>query len=209
MTSVLLTCGVIGPLVFLAVFLIEGALRPGYRPRRHFVSLLAHGERGWVQTANFIVCGVLGVGFAIGLSRVTEAIALPILFWIFGVGLIASGAFPCDVGLNYPPGAPASWPMTASRTGNRHNLACAAVFGSLVIASFVAAARSSSAAWSAYCVASGVLVLLSFVATGTLAARTSGGTDPPIGVAQPIAIVVGWSWAAAFAMHVANCYGAI
>jgi hypothetical protein len=34
----LTSCGVIGPLLFVVVFTIEGALRPGYRPRKHFVS---------------------------------------------------------------------------------------------------------------------------------------------------------------------------
>jgi hypothetical protein len=31
-TRVLLACGVIGPLLFIIVFLIEGATRPGHKP---------------------------------------------------------------------------------------------------------------------------------------------------------------------------------
>ena len=58
--------------------------------------------------------------------------------------LVASGVFPCDAGLGYPPGAPATWPRTASRSGHLHNLAGALGFGSLSIATFVAAARSES-----------------------------------------------------------------
>jgi Protein of unknown function (DUF998) len=40
----LLACGVIGPPLFVIVFLIEGAMRPGYSARRHYVSQLSLGE---------------------------------------------------------------------------------------------------------------------------------------------------------------------
>jgi len=112
------------------------------------------------------------------LARV-DGIALPVLFAIFGAGLVASGIFPCDAGLGYPPGAPATWPRTATPTGNRHNLAGALVFGSLSIATFV------------------VAVVILFVATGALAARAAA--DPPIGLTQRLAIGAGWTWMAVFA----------
>jgi hypothetical membrane protein len=38
--------GVIGPLLFIAVFLIEGATRPGYSAWRNLVSQLATGPGG-------------------------------------------------------------------------------------------------------------------------------------------------------------------
>jgi hypothetical protein len=47
-----------GP-VFAAVFLLEGAVRDGYRPLRHLVSSLALGPRGWIQAGNFAVTGTL------------------------------------------------------------------------------------------------------------------------------------------------------
>lgn len=194
MSSLLLGCGVAGPVLFVVVFLVEGALRPGYRPWRHFVSLLARGERGWVQAGSFIVCGLLGLLFAAGL----EPTVFRVLFAIFGVGLVASGIFPCDPGLGYPPGAPATWPRTASADGNRHNLAGALVFGSLAIAAFVAGARSSGG-FAIYSIASGVAVLVLFVAAGALAVRDQG--DPPIGLVQRLAIGAGWTWMAAFALR--------
>ncbi|MEO7735403.1 MAG: DUF998 domain-containing protein [Kofleriaceae bacterium] len=201
MTRALLMCGVFGPLLFVLTFLVEGARRPGYRPWRHFVSLLAHGEHGWVQVTNFVVCGCLSLAFALGVARVVDGVALPILFAVFGSGLIASGVFRCDAGLGYPPGAPEAWPRTASQHGNRHNLAGAAVFVSIAIACFVAAAKSERGAWTAYCVTAGVAVVVMFVATGALAARASGAADPPIGIAQRVAIVVAWTWMAGFALR--------
>lgn len=198
-TRALLWCGVVGPVLFVVVFLAEGATRPGYRPWRHFVSLLAHGDRGWVQTTSFVVCGCASLCAAIGVWRTGDGMALPVLFAVFGVGLIASGRYRCDAGLGYPPGATEGWPRTASLEGNRHNLAGAAVFASIAVACFVAAARSGGSTWTVYCVASGVLVIVLFVATGALAARASEGSDPPIGVAQRLAIIAGWAWMAVFA----------
>jgi hypothetical membrane protein len=194
-------CGVAGPILFMLVFLVEGALRPGYRPWRHFVSLLARGDRGWVQAGNFMLCGGLSLAFAAGLARTGGASAFAVLFGIFGVGLVASGIFPCDAGLGYPPGALATWPRTATRSGNLHNLAGALVFGSLCIAAFVAAARSASHAFALYSIASGVLVLVLFIMASALAAGLKDDSaDPPIGLVQRLAIGVGWTWMAVFAL---------
>ncbi|MEU7914775.1 DUF998 domain-containing protein [Microbispora bryophytorum] len=60
----LLACGlVVGPL-FTVAYLAEGATRAYYRPLRHPVSSLALGDRGWTQTANFFVAGLLSLAFA-------------------------------------------------------------------------------------------------------------------------------------------------
>jgi hypothetical protein len=41
--------GIVGSVAFVAIFTIEGWLRPGYDAQRMFVSELALGERGLVQ----------------------------------------------------------------------------------------------------------------------------------------------------------------
>ena len=53
-TGWLLIGGVIGPVLFVVVFLMEGATRPGYDPMRMFVSLLSLSDLGWQQIANFL-----------------------------------------------------------------------------------------------------------------------------------------------------------
>ena len=63
----LLYAGLVGPLLFIVVFLIEGATRPGYNPWTMFVSQLATGPGAWVQIANFLVFGFLALCFAAGL----------------------------------------------------------------------------------------------------------------------------------------------
>ena len=92
------------------VFLIEGATRPGYGARRHYVSQLSLGEGGWMQIANFLLCGLLSLCFALGLRRTlqgsTGATWGPLLLAVFGLGLIVAGIFVTDPALGYPPGAP-------------------------------------------------------------------------------------------------------
>jgi hypothetical protein len=65
----LLCCGVAAGRVFVAAFLVEGAVRDGYRPLRHPVSSLALGSRGWIQAGNFAVTGTLFLAAAAGLAR--------------------------------------------------------------------------------------------------------------------------------------------
>lgn len=102
--SLLLVCGVIGPPVDIAVFTVEGALRPGYSPIREFNSLLSLGPYGWVNVANFIIFGLLMTAFAAGVRTVIRtgpaAPVGPILLAVSGMGLIAAGVFVADPGPN-------------------------------------------------------------------------------------------------------------
>jgi hypothetical protein len=65
----LVRCGVLAGPLFVAIFTAHGATLPGYRARRHPVSSLALGTRGWIQKANFLVAGCLYGAFAVGLWR--------------------------------------------------------------------------------------------------------------------------------------------
>src|SRR5262245_9143827 len=105
-TRLLLAGGAIGPLLFIVVFLIEGATRPHYSVWQDAVSALSLGPGGWVQVTNFIVCGALVFGFAIGLRRVLRtgrgSTWGPILLGIVGLCMIGAGIFVTDPGLGYP-----------------------------------------------------------------------------------------------------------
>ena len=101
-TEFLLLCGVIGPLLFILVFLIEGATRPGYSAWRTDVSYLALSNQGWEQIANFIVCGSLCIAFAVGLWQIWRtgraSVWGPLLIGLFGLGLLIAGVFVTDPG---------------------------------------------------------------------------------------------------------------
>jgi hypothetical protein len=73
------------------------------------ISLLALGDLGWMQAANFIVFGVLELAFAIGLRPAILGDADgsrwgPPLVAVFAMGIIAAGVFPTDPGGGFPPG---------------------------------------------------------------------------------------------------------
>lgn len=196
-TRWLLAGGVVGPLLFIIVFLIEGATRPGYSAWRNFVSQLSLSDQGWEQIANFLICGVLCLGFAFGLRRALHsgkgATWGPILLSIFGLSLISAGIFVTGPGLGYPPGAPAHSPESAHAV--IHALSGLVVFASLAAACFVLARRFAGdpawRGWALYSIVTGVLVAGFFVAS------VSPGT--PAGLLQRIAIIAGWTWLAALA----------
>lgn len=201
----LLWGGVVGPLLFILVFLIEDATRPGYSPWRDYVSSLDLSNQGWEQIANFLVCGVLALGFAIGLRRVLRAgkgaLFGPILLGIYSLGLIVAGLFVTDPTLGYPPGAP---PVHTAH-GTVHGLAGLVVFTSLPAACFVLARRFAGdpawRGWALYSVVIGLLVLVCFVAMMVTSVLDGRGILPnsPTGLLERMAIIAGWTWLALFA----------
>lgn len=198
----LLACGAIGPLLFIVVFLVEGATRPNYSAWHHFVSSLSLGEQGWMQITNFIVCGVLVLGFAVGLRRVLRpgkgSTWGPILLGIFGLCLIGAGIFPTDPILDYPPGAPG----TPTLQGTIHVLLSLVAFTSLIAACFVLARRFAGdpawRGWAFYSIATGILVLVFFIMADVVA---SPDLDAPAGLFQRLSIITGWSWIGLLALR--------
>lgn len=144
-TRRLLRCGVAAGPVFVAVFLLEGAVRDGYRPLRHPVSSLALGPRGWIQAGNFAVAGTLFMAGAAGLARdgdrAASGRAAPALIGAAGAGLIGSAVFATDPVSGYPPGTP-DVPARPSRTGTAHNLVAVPVFFGLPAAALAGGWRS-------------------------------------------------------------------
>lgn len=201
--KLLLACGVIGPLLFIIVFLIAGATRPGYNAMRHFVSSLSQGEMGWVQIANFVVCGVLVMCFAAGLRGALwpgkGATWGPILLGVFGLCLIGAGIFVADPLLGYPPGEP----ETFTRQGIIHTIMSLIAFASLIVACFVLARRFGGdpawRGWAIYSIATGIAVLVFFI--GADVAATSPDPNAPSGLIQRLSIIAGWGWIALVALR--------
>lgn len=57
--------GLLGPALFILIFLVAGWLRPGYDPLRQTVSKLALGPGGWLQTADFLLMALAMAAFAL------------------------------------------------------------------------------------------------------------------------------------------------
>src|SRR5262249_59008441 len=131
--SMLLTSGMIAGPLFIVVSLILAFTREGFNIVRQPASLLALGDFGWIQIANFVASGVLFIALAIGLRRaLTTGVGsrwLPILFGLVGVAMIIGGVFFADPALRFPPGTPGGVPKQMSWHSVVH--AFAPVFGFL------------------------------------------------------------------------------
>jgi Protein of unknown function (DUF998) len=65
--AALAAAGILGPVVFAVVAVVQGLLRPGYSFVADPVVALVAGPSGWVQDLNFVVLGAAMIAFAVGL----------------------------------------------------------------------------------------------------------------------------------------------
>ena len=206
-TNVLLSCGALGGLLFVAVFIAEGATRKGYDPFRQPVSSLALGERGWTQRANFIGTGLLMLACAEGLRRAWNASPGrstwgPRLVGLYAIGLIGAGVFVTDPVEGYPDATPT--PGEPSVHGMLHTLFSMQVFAALSAACVVYARRfaeSDQRAWSVYSAGTGALVPAGILLFGHALAREDG-LGKVAGLIQRLTIAIGWSWLTSLALRV-------
>lgn len=194
-----LVAGVVGAVAFCVVFLVEGWLRPGYRPIYHPVSALALGPRGVIQKVNFAVNGVLvtlgAVGLRLDMAGQPAGVAAPLALAVVGLGLVAS-AVPMDPMRGYPEGAPAGDPEEPSWAHRTHDAAGAVVFGGAPLgAAVVAVALAAGGAWVA-AVANGVLAVLLMVGAHRFTVAWEAD-DPLTGLWQRGFLLVAMAWVAA------------
>lgn len=184
--------GALGALLFVSVFLVDGATRPGYSPVRHTVSALALGPRGWVQGVNFVVGGTTialgGVGSIVTGGHWAPGLVLTAL----GLGLLAS-AVPMDPMRGYPPGTPDTDPEEFSTAHSLHDGAGALVFFSLPVLSVVSAFALPGVLWTVGA------ALVTIVLAAALVAFERGWREdsPSTGLAQRAVLVPGLLWVAA------------
>jgi Protein of unknown function (DUF998) len=205
----LLACG-LAPALFVAVLLVEGAIRPGYDPLHHFGSELSLGSSGWVQTTDFLITGILVVGFASGLRRALGSgrgsVAAPILTGVFGVTLIVAGIFPTDPKPGYPPGT-AGTIEAITVPGRIHDLNALPCFAALTATALVLAGRFAGEPGRRGrmlgCLAIGLVVPATFVLSGVLfsQAAAAGTLDASYhGLAQRFTITLGFGWLSVIAL---------
>lgn len=208
-TKLLIACGAVGPILFILAFLVESAIRPDYSAWHNMVSDLSLSDQGWAQIANFLVCGILMLCFAVGLRQVLRsgrgAVWGPLLLSIFGLSLIIAGLFVTDPSLGYDPAGTSSGVQTLH--GTIHGANAPLAFGSLTIAIFVLARRFAGdpawRGWFVYTLLSGILLIGFFIACLTVAVLDQKGIFPnaPAGLLERIAIIIGWIWIALLALR--------
>lgn len=210
-TEFLLGCGVVGPPLFYVVLLIEGATRPGYNAWQTQGSYLALTNQGWEQIANFLVCGLLCIAFAVGLRRIWRtgrgSVWGPLLVGLFGLGLLIAGVCVADPGDGYPPGAPLNG-MPTTWHGWAHGINGILLFlVTLPAACFVLsrrfAADPQSRRWATYSWVTGALILVISLPISTFVLPFAYRAGFPVvdGLIQRIEIAIGWGWLALTALR--------
>jgi len=201
LTRSLLGYGVIAGPLYVTVSLAQALTRDGFELTKHPWSLLANGPWGWIQIANFIVCGAMMVTFAAGLRRVLRpgrgSRWAPVLFGVYGASLIGAGLFRADPTLGFPPGTPAG-PGAVSWHGMLHLGVAAIGFGCLIAAGFVVARRLSAdgrRGWAVYSRVTAVVFGLGFVGVA------SGGGNVATNLAFIAAVLLAWTWISALSVH--------
>ncbi|MEV0713351.1 DUF998 domain-containing protein [Asanoa sp. NPDC050611] len=200
----LLIAGLLAGPLFVVTFLIAGATRDGYDPMRHPVSSLSLGDAGWVQTANFLVAGVLSIVFAVGLRRSLRpgpgAAAGPLLIAVWGIGLLGAGVFRTDPISGYPAGTPPT-PDPASWHGVLHDMVFSlpgfAAFGAAMLVLAYAFAKRHATGWAIYSGLSGIAFVVLFVLTSAGFAQNLDTA----GLLQRITVGIGWLWLTALAVR--------
>ena len=114
----------------------------------------------------------------------------PVLFALYGVGLILGGAFTADPALGFPPGTPDGYPTVWTTHGLVHAFAPPLAFLALVVVTFVVARRlgweghRAAAVWSR--------------AVGVACLVLSQPLGPVMSVRLFVAVALGFAWIAAY-----------
>jgi hypothetical membrane protein len=202
----LLACGALGPMLFIVVFLIEGATRPDYNASRYPVSSLSIGPYGWVQAANFLLVGATLIAGAVGMRRALKGsrggVWGPLLIGVAGVGLLGAGVFTTDPIYGYPPSAPL---VLAQYTvhGHLHDAVSALVFVGIPAACFVFTRRfvaTHERGWAVYSLLAGLGMLVAFVLAG-VGFEQNAVLVSVAGVFQRLSIAIGFTWIAVLAIR--------
>ncbi len=174
--------GIIGPVVFATLIVVQGFLLPDYSHVRLPISALAAWPTGWIQVLGFYVFGVLTIAFSYALHRAVRltrggSIAFA-LHALTGVGLIMSGLF--------------SWHMVdgVPRETVPHVVAAIIVFIGTGLALMSFSRRfAADPQWrdlATYTMASGIAVVVLFVMTGLLAIGEGTPLHPWVGLIQRV-----------------------
>jgi hypothetical protein len=203
-TSTLLRCGVIAGPFYLTVGVLQGLLREGFDFGRHPLSVLANGSLGWIQTASFLLSGLMVIAAAVGLKRVLGSKSRGLRWFLaaYGAAMIAAAFFPADPVDGFPPGTPLGFPTSISPTGLIHFISGALAFLCLAVSGFFAA-------WTMWRRNDVPLALLSLVSGLSVFLGFFGGFMLPIGVTGIwFAVVVGWAWLSVLSLSQARLHQA-
>ncbi len=178
-------CGILAPIIFWLLVIVESLIRPGYSPLNNFVSDLGVGSLAILQNINFMIFGLLTIFLGLGLNGslpTPRRRSLKTGIWlviIFGILIILAGVFPENYG-----------------SGALHQSVSAFAFISIIVAQLLiwkGLKGDDFAIWGEYRTYSLVSGLLSIIFLILLQVAIS---DFPTyqGLAQRLFLAVPWIW---------------
>ena len=178
-------CGIIAPILFTILVIIESLLRPDYSQIYNFVSDLGVGPNAAIQNVNFAIFGILSILFALGLRSglpSPQKKALKAGVWlvaIFGLCILLAGVFPEDYLSQIP-----------------HNLVSATAFVTIIAAQLLiwkGLKNANDSVWGKYRTYSLISGLMSLILVLVLKVAMSDFTDYQ-GIVQRAFLAVPWIW---------------
>lgn len=200
-TQALLRFGVLVGPFYLIIGILQGVVRDGFDFGRHALSHLANGPGGWIQTANFILSGLMVIAAAAGIARVLKPAGRMVSWFLgaFGASMIVAAAFPADPVDGFPPGTPIGNPTSITTTGLVHFAAGGLGFTFLAVSCFLAAramSRHNAPPLARLSLLSGLAVVVGFFGPFV---------GLPFGIAGIwFAVVAGWTWLAVVSMRLSR-----
>ena len=177
-------CGIIAPIFFWFMVIVESLLRPGYSQYYNFVSDLGVGHLAILQDINFIIFGILTLGLALGLRRglpLPQGRSLKVGVWfviLFALGVLLAGVFPESFLYQIP-----------------HNIVSATAFVAVIAAQLLiwqGLKSKNSAVWGRYRTYSLISGLLAIILVILLKVAILYGIYP--GLTQRAFLLVAWAW---------------
>jgi len=178
--------GIIGPVWFVTLVVVQGLLQPDYSHIAMPISALSAWPLGWLQNLNFFVFAALMGAFAIGLHAAIQATPLGLvgiaLLLMSCVGTFLAGVFHwVEVG-----GIPTETPQ--------HAVAAVLTFGCASTGLVVLSRRmTSDTRWqdlAAYVLGTGIVMLMLFILLGGFAIREGSPFHEWEGLLQRVLLAV-------------------
>jgi len=178
-------CGIIAPILFWVMVIVESLIRPGYSPVHNFVSDLGVGSLAILQNINFMIFGILTIGLGLGLHgslptpRGVSLKSSVLLVIIFGILIFFAGLFPENYG-----------------SGVLHTSVSAFAFLSIIAAQLLTwkgLKGMDTAIWGGYRIYSLISGLLSIIFLILLQVAISDFAAYQ-GLAQRLFLAIPWIW---------------
>ena len=178
--------GIIGPIWFIALVIVQEVLQPDYSQVAMPISALAAWPKGWMQNLNFFVAAALNAAFTLGLHdgmRPTRfGVAGIALLLASCVGLVVAGLYPW-INVNGVPTEPPGHVVGAVMT-------FAGASTGLMILSRRVAADPQWRSVSGYVLATGIVMLILFIIVGGFAIEEGTPFHRWTGLLQRILVAV-------------------